>query len=179
MFRIELTETERQALVETFKTTEDRRLRERCQAVLMAGNGRRRRQIAQDLVVHRASVHAWLKSYRRQGLEGLKIHWAPGQPARIPPRFAPIIIDWVKKGPMGCGLNRANWSFAELATHLYQTHGIEVSETASAGSSAIGTGFARIGRPTVFFEATLTFRRLPARASRPLKKRPKRASACF
>jgi hypothetical protein len=37
MVRIELTETERPALVETFKTTEDRRLRERCQAVLMAG----------------------------------------------------------------------------------------------------------------------------------------------
>ena len=58
MIRIELTETERQALVETFKTTTDRRLWERCQAVLMAGNGRRRQQIAQDLAVHRTSVHA-------------------------------------------------------------------------------------------------------------------------
>lgn len=129
MIRIELTEAERHALVETFKTTADRRLRERCQAVLMAGNGRRRQQIAQDLAVHRASVHAWLKRYWRQGIEGLKIHWAPGQPGRIPPALAPIIIDWVKQGPVGCGLNRANWTFAELATHLYHTHGIEVSET--------------------------------------------------
>jgi len=177
MIRIELAETERQALVETFKTTEDRRLRERCQAVLMAGNGRRRKQIAQDLAVHRASVHAWLKSYRRQGLEGLKIHWAPGQPRRIPSALAPVIIDWVKTGPVGCGLNRANWTFAELATHLYQTHGIEVSETTSAESSVIDTGFARIGRRTVFCAATLTFRRQPGKTWMPLKKKPKRASA--
>lgn len=128
--RIELTETERQALVETFKTTEDRRLRQRCQAVLMAGNGRRRQQMAQDLAVHRATVHSWLKRYQRQGLEGLKIHWAPGQLGRISQALASVIIDWVKQGPVGWGLNRANWTYAELATHLYRTHGITVSETA-------------------------------------------------
>jgi transposase len=130
MIRIELTETERQGLQETFKTTEDRRLRERCQAVLMVDHGRRRHQIAQDLAVHRATVHAWLKRYRRQGLEGLKIQWAPGQPGRIPQALAPVIVDWVKTGAVGCGLNRAHWTFAELATHLYRTHGITVSETA-------------------------------------------------
>jgi hypothetical protein len=40
-----------------------------------------------------------------------------------------VIIDWVK-GPVGCGLNRAHWTYAELATYFYRTHGIAVSETA-------------------------------------------------
>jgi transposase len=106
--RIELTETERQARVETFKTTEDRRLGERCQAVLRAGKGRRRHPMARDLAVHRATVHAWLKRYQRQGLEGLKIHWAPGQPGRIPQALAPVMVDGVKQGPVGCGLTRAH-----------------------------------------------------------------------
>jgi transposase len=53
--------------------------------------------MAQALAVHRATVHAWLTCYRRQGLAGLKIHWAPGQPGRIPPALAPVIIDWVKQ----------------------------------------------------------------------------------
>jgi hypothetical protein len=30
---------------------------------------------------------------------------------------------------MGCGLDRANWTYAELATYLYQTTGLTVSET--------------------------------------------------
>ncbi|MBR9881981.1 winged helix-turn-helix domain-containing protein [uncultured Halomonas sp.] len=33
-------------------------------------------------------------------------------------------------GPAGCGLERANWTYAELATQLYRSHGITVGETA-------------------------------------------------
>lgn len=58
------------------------------------------------------------------------IQWGPGQPGRIPEPLAPIIVAWVKGGPQSCGLNRANWTYAELADHLYKTHGIRVGETA-------------------------------------------------
>ena len=40
MRRITLTTEEQEALEQTFKTTTDRRLRDRCQAVLMAHRGR-------------------------------------------------------------------------------------------------------------------------------------------
>lgn len=130
MIRIQLNQSERELLEQTFKTTSDARLRERCQAVLMAARGRPRRQIAEDLGVHRSSVHRWLKAYEQGGLKSLAIQWAPGQPGRIPEALAPVIVEWVKSGPQGCGLNRANWSYAELADHLYKTHGIAVSETA-------------------------------------------------
>ena len=56
MRRILLTTTEHEQLEHTFKTTSDRRLRERCQAVLMASRGRKRQAIAQDLGVHRTTV---------------------------------------------------------------------------------------------------------------------------
>jgi hypothetical protein len=46
MIRIKLTPEARQELEGTFKTTPDRRLRERCQTVLMAERGRRRGSIA-------------------------------------------------------------------------------------------------------------------------------------
>src|SRR6266446_8007425 len=36
---------------------------------------------------------------------------------------------WVQDGPQGCGLDRANWTYEELATHLYRTTGIEVKRT--------------------------------------------------
>ena len=33
-----------------------------------------------------------------------------------------------KQGPAGCGLDRANWTAAELAPSLYRMQGIAVSE---------------------------------------------------
>ena len=130
MRRIRLTGTEQADLEQMFKTTHDRRLRDRCQAVLMAHRGRKRKTIAQDLGVHRTTVRLWLKQYQEQGLPGLPIHWAPGRLGRIPEALAPTIQRWVQDGPQGCGLDRANWTYEELATHLYQTTGIEVKRTA-------------------------------------------------
>jgi transposase len=39
-------------------------------------------------------------------------------------------VTWVKGGPASCGLQRANWTYAELVTYLYQQTGIATSETA-------------------------------------------------
>jgi transposase len=130
MDRIILAPSEEQELEQTFKTTPDRRLRDRCQAVLMAARGRTRYLIAQDLGVHRTTLRLWLQSYRERGLPGLKIQWAAGSPQRIPRELAQTIVAWVKGGPASCGLQRANWTYAELAAHLYKQTGIAVSETA-------------------------------------------------
>jgi transposase len=130
MDHIVLTPDEEHGLEQTFKTTLDRRLRDRCQAVLMAARGRARHQIARDLGVHRTTLRLWLQGYRERGLQGLKIQWAPGQPRRIPAQLAPTLIEWVKGGPASCGLQRANWTHAELAEYLYQRMGIRVQETA-------------------------------------------------
>src|SRR6516165_4468091 len=101
MRRIQLTTAEHGPLEHLFKTTSDRRLRDRCQAVLMASRGRKRQTIAQDLGVHRTTVRLWLKHYHERGVEGLQIPWAPGQPGRIPETLAPTIQEWVKAGPEG------------------------------------------------------------------------------
>ena len=130
MRRIQLTIAEQEQLEDIFKTTSDRRLRDRCQAVLMASRGRKRQTIAQDLGVHRTTVRLWLQHYHERGVEGLQIQWAPGQPGRIPETLAPTIQEWVKTGPTGCGLDRANWTYEELATYVYQATGIEVKRTA-------------------------------------------------
>jgi transposase len=130
MRRIALAATEQAALEDLFKTTADRRLRERCQAVLMASRGRKRRAIAQALGVHRTTVRLWLKQDQARGLAGLSIQWAPGQPSRIPETLAPTLQSWVQDGPQRCGLDRAHWTYEELATSLYQAEGITVKRTA-------------------------------------------------
>jgi transposase len=130
MRRIRLTTAEQAQLEHMFKTTPDRRLRDRCQAVLMASRGRKRKPIAQDLGVHRTTVRLGLQHYHERGLGGLQIQWAAGQVGRIPETLAPTLQGWVKDGPQSCGLDRANWTYEELATQLYRTTGIEVKRTA-------------------------------------------------
>jgi hypothetical protein len=56
MFRISLSGKEQAVVAQKYKTATDRRVRERCQAVLMAHRGRKRQVIAEDLGVHRTTV---------------------------------------------------------------------------------------------------------------------------
>jgi len=130
VLRITLTTSEQAELDHTFKTTSDRRLRDRCQAVLMAHRGRKRKAIAQDGGVHRTTVRLWLHQYPQRGVAGLQMQWAPGPPGRIPEALGPTIQGWVKDGPQSCGLDRANWTYEELAAYLYHPTGVEVQRTA-------------------------------------------------
>ncbi len=130
MLRIFLNAEEYGAVEQQYKTATDRRVRDRCQAVLMAHRGRQRQAIAEDLGVHRTTVKKWLDRYRTRGLDGLQVRRAPGKPLRIPEDFAPTIVEWVKSGPQGCGLNRANWTYDELAVQVYRTTGIVIKRTA-------------------------------------------------
>jgi transposase len=177
MQRIRLTAAEHEQLEHTFKTTSDRRLRARCQAVLMASRGRKRQTIAQDVGVHRTTVRRWLTHYHERGVEGLQIHWAPGQPRRIPETLVPMIQDWVKGGPQGCGLDRANWTYEELATYLYQTMGIEVQRTAMRDFCQ--RHGIRPYRPTYHYLRGDPQKQQEAREELVvLKKKPKRGRAC-
>jgi transposase len=129
MMTITLRDQERQQLEAIFTATPDRRLRARCQAILMASRGRRHRQMAEDLSISGRTLQRWLRAYQARGLAGLQIRWVPGRRAKIPEAWAPEILSWIVQGPVGCGLDRANWTYGELTTYLYQTKGLAVSPT--------------------------------------------------
>ena len=113
---------------DTFHATPDRRLRDRCQAILMAARGRRHRQIAEDLEISGRTLQRGLHVYRAEGFDGLTIQRAAGRAPRIPA--------WRLKSARGSG--KAPWAVgwtaptgrtAELAAHLYRITGIAVSES--------------------------------------------------
>jgi Winged helix-turn helix len=110
MMTLHLGKDEHHCLEDTFHTTPDRRLRDRCQAILMAARGRRHRLIAEDLGISVRTLQRWLNTDRVGGLAGLTIHWASGRAPRIPAALAPAMLTWVKHGPAGGGLDRANWT---------------------------------------------------------------------
>src|ERR1043166_9727231 len=102
MFRITLTVDEQATIEQRFRTTTDRRLRDRYQAVWMAPRGRKRQASAADLGRHHTTGKKWLDQYHARGVEGLKVGRALGKPPRMPATLAPTIIEWVKGGPQRC-----------------------------------------------------------------------------
>jgi transposase len=113
-----------------FRSTGDRKLRDRLQIVLMAHRGRARQDIAADLGVHRRTVTRWINAYCADGLDGLSPKKAKGKPSPIPPSLADEVRQWVIDGPAEQGLDRANWTHEELADHLKKTKGIRTSRSA-------------------------------------------------
>jgi len=130
MIRIQLPPAEVERLEQAFRSTEDRKLRDRLQVVLLAQRGRPHQDIAADLCIHRRSVPRWLNAYRERGLDGLRPRKAKGASGKIPAELAGEIQRWVIDGPAQQGLDRANWTHAELADHLFKTHGIRTSRSA-------------------------------------------------
>lgn len=146
MIHIQLPPTEAKRLEGLFRATADRKLRDRLQIVLMAHRGRPRQDVAADLGVHRKTVTRWLNAYSAGGLDGLRPRKAKGKPGHIPASLADKMRRGVIAGPAAQGLDRANWTHAELADHLRKTHGIHTSR--SAVQRFCATIGIRLYRPT-------------------------------
>ena len=130
MIRVHLPPQEIGLLQQTFRTTSDRRLRDRSQIVLLAQRGRAHQAIAEDLGISPRTVQRWLNAYLKRGLDGLQPRRAPGAKPKLTAELAPVLQQWVKDGPVKQGLDRANWTCAELADHLYKTKGVRVQKSA-------------------------------------------------
>lgn len=150
MMRLQLPPSEVERLENLFRSTNDRKLRDRLQIILMAQRGRARQDIATDLRVHRKTVTRWLNAYCAQGLDGLRPRKAKGKPSKIPAAVADEIRQWVIDGPAAQGLDRANWTHEELADHLLKTHGIRTSR--SAMQRFCSQRDIRLYRPTYRYE---------------------------
>lgn len=130
MIRVHLPAHELSILQQTFRDTDDRRLRDRAQIVLLAQRGRPHQVIAEDLGLSPRSVQRWLNAYLERGLDGLPPRHAPGAKPNLTADLGPLLPQGVREGPVKQGLDRANWTYAELADHLYKTKGIRVPKSA-------------------------------------------------
>ena len=130
MIRISLPDDDLQRLEAVFRDAADAKLRHRVQIVLMAHRGRRHPDIAADTGTSPRSVQRWLNAYLDRGLDGLRPRKAPGAKPKLTADLVPILRQWVIDGPVKQGLDRANWTYAELADHLYKTRGLRVSPSA-------------------------------------------------
>ena len=149
MIRVTLPPTDAERLDREFDRAADRKFRDRLQIVLMAHRGRKYQDIAADVGVNRRTVTRWVNAYLDGGLDVLRPRTARGATPKIPASMADDIKRWVIDGPAEQGLDRANWTHAELADHLLKTEGIRASRSAMQRfCSKIGI---RVYRPTYRF----------------------------
>jgi transposase len=130
VIHISLPAADVEQLDELLRTAPDAKLRHRVQIVLMAHRGRRHPDIAADTGTTPRSVQRWLNAYLDRGLAGLTPRKATGATPRLTAGLAPVLRQWVIDGPAKHGLDRANWTYAELADHLLKTHGIRIGKSA-------------------------------------------------
>lgn len=129
MIRIQVSPDEEARLEDVFRGTADPKLRLRVQIVLMAHRGRPRQDIAVDLGIHRIGVTRWLNAFCQGGLDALTPKKPRGRPTPIPASLADEVKRWVIEGPAKQGLDRAGWTYEELADHLFKTHGVKTSRS--------------------------------------------------
>jgi len=130
MIHISLPPPERERLQHVFRSTPDRKLRDRTQIILLAQRGRAHQDIARDLGVTPRTVQRWLNAFLERGLDGLRPRKAKGAVPRLTADLAPVLQRWVIDGPAAQGLDRANWTYEELADHLFKTRGVRVRKSA-------------------------------------------------
>jgi transposase len=130
VIRIQLTDAEARRLEQGFLQATDCKLRDRLPIIRLAHRGRPHRDIAADLGITPRTVQRWLNAYLDGGLGALKPRKARGHDPAIPAHMAQEIRRWVIDGPAGEGLDRANWTHAELSDYLSKTHGITASRSA-------------------------------------------------
>ena len=130
MIRIHLSEPDQYRLELAFSTTSDRQFHDRLRIVRLAHRNRPHQDIARDLGINPRTVQRWLNAYLERGLDGLEPRTSPGAAPKLTADLAPVLRQWVIDGPAACGLDRANWTYAELADHLFRQRGIRVRKSA-------------------------------------------------
>lgn len=127
--RVDVGDKERAELEKLVRTTADKRVRERCQAVLMAAQGLTQPQIAKALVTSMRTVQRHLERFRRAGLTGVVPGKAPGKARLIPAQLESVVIEWVRQGPRQAGAPYANWTHQKLADWLRHEHAVAVARS--------------------------------------------------
>jgi transposase len=146
VIRICLPPEEADRLDHTFRSETDPKVRDRLLIVRLAHRGRPHQDIAADLAITPRTVQRWLNAYLDKGLSGLGRRKAPGRRPAIPAGLTDEVRRWVIEGPAQQGLDRANWTHAELADQLYKTKGLRASR-AAVGRFCRKIGI-RLYRPT-------------------------------
>ena len=111
---IQLSDVQRQALEDGYRSGKSHAFRERCQMILLKSEKRTSAEIARFLDCHKITVHEWVKRFEAEGIEGLQTR--PGRGRRA---ILQVSTDWgAVRAAVIRSRQRISLAKAELETEL-------------------------------------------------------------
>jgi len=95
----------------------------------LAARGWKQRAIAMALDASEGAVSRWLARARRDGIEALRSHPAPGRVAKLTPEQFRLIPDFLWHGAEAYGFRGDVWTCERVAGVLYQEFGVSYSKS--------------------------------------------------
>ncbi len=115
---IELSEREKREIEDALKQKMSGRYFKRLQCIKLLSQGYKPSQISQMLEVHYNSVYAWIKTYEKEGLNGLLDKPKSGRPKRLSEEQEKKVKGWAKKWPR---------QLRKVLKKIREVYGIEIS----------------------------------------------------
>lgn len=127
------------------RETQDKGLFQRCQIVLLAGQGRPRKGIAEGVGCSVSWVDRVLRRFREQGLAGLVDRREDNGQIKLDEAFLATLYGLVDGSPQDYGYRRPTWTQELLGLVMRQETGVKVHRATM--SRALQKIRARLGRP--------------------------------
>lgn len=118
---------QKKRLEELYRTTNNGRLKERYQALLLSSDGYLPEEIKKIVRRNVQTVRSWLRAYQRAGLPALKVGHGPGRPSTISQRQKQSLIRVVCRSPRFSGYSFNIWTCKNLGVFLNQRFNIQLS----------------------------------------------------
>lgn len=116
-------------IYDVFKSTNDIRLRERCQALILLDKGYTQEEVSNILEVTDRSIRNWLDLYRKGGVEMLKPRFSPNPVRKIDSNeLRDKILDILEHSPEEYGYNVNTWRPKILQDYIEKEFNINITE---------------------------------------------------
>ena len=131
--------------------TEPARTVERAKIILLASQGERVGQIAQQLGIGADTVRLWLKRFNQEGLAGLEDRARSGAPPTYTPEQVGEVIAASLTNPQSLGLPFGCWTLDRLEAYLNEQKDIPIKRS-RIGEILLAEGLRWRGQETWFGE---------------------------
>lgn len=136
--RYQLTKKQLKELKEGYNNSRDAKVRTRCQAVRLYGEGRAVAEILDITGCSRTSLSEWWEKYRHKGLAGLKDHRLGGNSAKLRPEQIADLTSRLEKytpqqlfGEECLSPDGENWSVGDLQQAVEHWYGVKYKSESS------------------------------------------------
>lgn len=131
IMRVQLSSSERKAVEEAARTTQQKRHWQRLRALVLLGEGRQVSEVARVLGTTRQSLYNWVARYQaHRGPESLRDRPRCGRPPTLDQAAGERLDRLLESDPREHGYQAHGWTVPLLCGHLEREWGCEVGQSA-------------------------------------------------